>query len=91
MMVPKGAPITDASDAIADAKRYLDLYYGADYTPERLHAWGPIGTPAACAAWIRRFVGTGCLGFTFRLATMGDATAQLSRLTEQVLPLVAGG
>jgi alkanesulfonate monooxygenase SsuD/methylene tetrahydromethanopterin reductase-like flavin-dependent oxidoreductase (luciferase family) len=76
----------DQDAAVADAKRYLDLYYGADYTPERLHAWGPIGTPAQCAAWIARFAGSGCQGFTFRLATMGDAMAQLRRLTEEVLP-----
>ena len=31
-----------------------------------------------------------CQGFTFRLATMGDATAQLRRLTEEEVPLVAG-
>jgi hypothetical protein len=76
----------DADAAMADAKGYLDLYYGANYTPERLHAWGPIGTPEACAAWIKRFHGTGCQGFTFRLATSGDAMAQLRRLTEEVLP-----
>ncbi len=78
----------DPAAAVADAKTYLDRYYGADYTPERLHAWGPIGTPATCAAWIRRFAGSGCQGFTFRLATNGDAMAQLRRLTEEVLPLV---
>ncbi len=74
--------------AVADAKQYLDLYYGADYTPEWLHAWGPIGTPAECAAWIRRFKGTGCAGFTFRLAAMGDTMARLRRLTQEFLPLV---
>ena len=78
----------DPPAAMEDAKTYLDRYYGANYTPDRLHAWGPIGTPAACAAWIRRFQGSGCQGFTFRLATMGDAMTQLRRLTEEVLPLV---
>ncbi|MSP03419.1 MAG: LLM class flavin-dependent oxidoreductase [Acetobacteraceae bacterium] len=78
----------DAEVAMADAKQYLDLYYGADYSRERLDAWGPIGTPAQCAAWIRRFAGSGCQGFTFRLATRGDAMTQLRRLTEEVLPLV---
>jgi hypothetical protein len=78
----------DAEAAMVDAKRYLDRYYGADYSPDRLHAWGPIGTPEACATWIRRFAGIGCQGFTFRLATMGDAMAQLRRLTEEVLPNV---
>jgi alkanesulfonate monooxygenase SsuD/methylene tetrahydromethanopterin reductase-like flavin-dependent oxidoreductase (luciferase family) len=82
--------IQDEPDAaVTDAKRYLDLYYGANYSVERLHAWGPLGTPSHCAAWIRRFLGTGCEGFTFRLATMGDAAAQLRRLTEEVLPLVS--
>jgi alkanesulfonate monooxygenase SsuD/methylene tetrahydromethanopterin reductase-like flavin-dependent oxidoreductase (luciferase family) len=74
--------------AVADAKRYLDLYYGASYTPERPHAWGPIGTPAQCATWIRRFEGAGRQGFSFRLATMGDAMTQYRRLTEEVLPLI---
>ena len=78
----------DTDAAVADAKSYLDAYYGANYTPERLHAWGPIGTPEACAAWIRRFAGTGCQGFTFRLATRGDAMAQLRRLTTEILPMV---
>ena len=78
----------DTETAVADAKSYLDTYYGANYTPERLHAWGPIGTPEICAAWIGRFAGTACQGFTFRLATRGDAMAQLRRLTEEVLPLV---
>ena len=82
--------IQDEPDAaVTDAKRYLDLYYGANYSVERLHAWGPLGTPSHCATWIRRFLGTGCEGFTFRLATMGDAAAQLRRLTEEVLPLVS--
>ncbi len=30
-----------------------------------------------------------CQGFTFRLATMSDATEQLQRLTEEVLPLLS--
>ena len=78
----------DADAAVADATRYLELYYGARYTPERLRAWGPIGTPAQCAAWIRRFDGSGCEGFTLRLATMGDAMAQLRRLRDEVMPLL---
>jgi hypothetical protein len=30
----------DAYAATVDARRYLDLYYGANYRAERLHAWG---------------------------------------------------
>jgi hypothetical protein len=57
-------------------------------TTGTLHAWDAIGTPARCAEWIRRFRGSGCRGFTFRLATMGDAMTQLRHLTEQALPLI---
>ena len=73
---------------MADAKQYLDLYYGAAYLP----GCAPgvrLARPAECAAWIGRFHGSGCQGFTFRLATMSDARTQLRRLTEEILPLVS--
>jgi alkanesulfonate monooxygenase SsuD/methylene tetrahydromethanopterin reductase-like flavin-dependent oxidoreductase (luciferase family) len=78
----------DADAALADAKRYLDGYYNANYTPERLRAWGVYGPPKACIDNIRSFLGTGCRRITFRLATTGDALAQFQRLTREVLPFV---
>jgi len=78
----------DRDAALADAKQYLDLYYGANYTRERLEAWGAFGSPGECAAWIRRYLGSGCARITFRLATMGDAAAQFRLLTQAVLPAV---
>ncbi len=78
----------DADAALADAKGYLDGYYGANYTPKRLKAWGVYGSPAQCIANLRGFIGSGCRRITFRLATQGDAMAQLRRLTEEVLPFV---
>jgi len=47
----------DADAALADAKRYLDLYYGANYTKERLQAWlamGRRGLHRATAALCRQ-------------------------------------
>jgi alkanesulfonate monooxygenase SsuD/methylene tetrahydromethanopterin reductase-like flavin-dependent oxidoreductase (luciferase family) len=79
----------DADAALADAKRYLDLYYGANYTKERLQAWVAYGSPADCIAQLRRYVGCGCNRITFRLVTMGDVMGQFHRLTEEVLPFVA--
>ncbi|MGE0415421.1 MAG: LLM class flavin-dependent oxidoreductase [Acetobacteraceae bacterium] len=76
----------DPDMALADAKRYLDGYYGANYTPDRLRAWGVYGPPAHCIEQIRRFVGSGCERITFRLATTGDAMTQFRRLAEDVLP-----
>jgi alkanesulfonate monooxygenase SsuD/methylene tetrahydromethanopterin reductase-like flavin-dependent oxidoreductase (luciferase family) len=78
----------DREAALADARRYLELYYGVTYTPERLEAWGAFGSAAACAQWIQRYSGCGCERITFRLATMGDAATQFRLLTEEVLPLV---
>lgn len=79
----------DADAALADAKRYLDLYYGANYTKERLEAWGAYGSPQHCIAQLRRYRDCGCNRITFRLVTMGDAAAQFRRLTEDVLPYLA--
>jgi alkanesulfonate monooxygenase SsuD/methylene tetrahydromethanopterin reductase-like flavin-dependent oxidoreductase (luciferase family) len=78
----------DADAALADAKRYLDLYYGANYTKERLQAWLAYGSPRDCIAQLRRYVGSGCNRITFRLVTMGDPMQQFRRLTEEVLPFV---
>jgi alkanesulfonate monooxygenase SsuD/methylene tetrahydromethanopterin reductase-like flavin-dependent oxidoreductase (luciferase family) len=81
----------DREAALADAKRYLDLYYGANYSRERLEAWLAYGSPDAVVAQLRRYIGSGCNRITFRLATMGDAMAQFRRLTEEVLPNLARG
>ena len=37
---------------------------------------------------LQRYAGSGCNRVTVRLATMGDAMAQLRRLTEEVLPFL---
>jgi alkanesulfonate monooxygenase SsuD/methylene tetrahydromethanopterin reductase-like flavin-dependent oxidoreductase (luciferase family) len=78
----------DADAALADAKRYLDLYYGANYTKQRLEAWLAYGSPKDCIAQLQRYVDCGCNRITFRLVTMGDAMHQFRRLTEEVLPFV---
>jgi hypothetical protein len=78
----------DADAAPADAKRYLDGYYNANYTAGRLRSWGVYRPPADCIAALRAFIGSGCRRITFRLVTTGDAMIQLRRLTEEVLPFV---
>jgi alkanesulfonate monooxygenase SsuD/methylene tetrahydromethanopterin reductase-like flavin-dependent oxidoreductase (luciferase family) len=81
--------IAENSDtALADAKRFLDLYYGANYSHERLAASLAYGPPQQVIAQLRRYLGSGCNRITLRLATMGDATTQFRRLTEEVLPFV---
>jgi alkanesulfonate monooxygenase SsuD/methylene tetrahydromethanopterin reductase-like flavin-dependent oxidoreductase (luciferase family) len=78
----------DKDAALADSKKFLDLYYSADYGKERLEAWLSCGPPRDCIAQLRRFKDTGCRRITFRLSTMGDPMAQLRRVAEEVLPHV---
>jgi len=78
----------DADAALADAKQFLDRYYGADYSKERLQSWLTYGSPRACIEDIKRYRGSGCSRMTFRLSTMGDPREQLKRLAEEVLPYI---
>ena len=78
----------DKDAALADSKKFLDLYYSADYSRERLEAWLTYGPPRDCIAHLQRYAACGCRRITFRISTMGDPMAQLRRLTEEVLPFV---
>jgi alkanesulfonate monooxygenase SsuD/methylene tetrahydromethanopterin reductase-like flavin-dependent oxidoreductase (luciferase family) len=78
----------DKAAALADSKKFLDLYYSADYSRERLEAWLTYGPPRDCIEHLRQFAACGCRRITFRLSTMGDPMAQLRRVTEEVLPFV---
>ncbi|MBM3529698.1 MAG: LLM class flavin-dependent oxidoreductase [Alphaproteobacteria bacterium] len=78
----------DKDAALADSKKFLDLYYGANYSKERLEAWLTYGSPKDCIAHLKRFKDNGCKRVTFRISTMGDPMAQLHRAAEEVLPFV---
>jgi alkanesulfonate monooxygenase SsuD/methylene tetrahydromethanopterin reductase-like flavin-dependent oxidoreductase (luciferase family) len=78
----------DKADALADSKTFLDLYYSADYSKERLESWLTYGSPRDCIAQLKQFKDSGCRRVTFRISTMGDPMAQLRRVTEEVLPFV---
>jgi alkanesulfonate monooxygenase SsuD/methylene tetrahydromethanopterin reductase-like flavin-dependent oxidoreductase (luciferase family) len=78
----------DKAAALADSKKFLDLYYSADYSKERLEAWLTYGPPRDCIEQLKRFNASGCRRITFRISTMGDAMEQFRRLIEEVLPFV---
>ena len=81
--------VNDYRDAaLADSKKFLDLYYTANYSKERLEAWLTCGTPRDCIEHLKRYKAHGCKRVTFRISTMGDPMAQLRRVTEEVLPFV---
>jgi alkanesulfonate monooxygenase SsuD/methylene tetrahydromethanopterin reductase-like flavin-dependent oxidoreductase (luciferase family) len=78
----------DRDDALADSKKFLDLYYSADYSKERIESWLTYGSPRDCIEQIRRFKASGCRRITFRISTMRDPMVQFRRLVEEVLPHV---
>ncbi|MGE3934714.1 MAG: LLM class flavin-dependent oxidoreductase, partial [Rhodospirillaceae bacterium] len=81
----------DREAALADSKRFLDMYYGANYSRERLEAWLTYGTPKDCIAHLRQFRDSGAERITVRISTMGDATEQFRRMAQEVLPFVNQG
>jgi hypothetical protein len=78
----------DKDDALADSKTFLDLYYSADYSKERLESWLTYGPPRACIDQLKQFKASGCRRITFRISTMRDPMAQFRRVVEDVLPYV---
>ena len=78
----------DKDAALADLKKFLDLYYSADYSKERLESWLTYGSARDCIEQLRQFKASGCRRITFRISTMGDPMAQFRRLVEDVLPYV---
>jgi alkanesulfonate monooxygenase SsuD/methylene tetrahydromethanopterin reductase-like flavin-dependent oxidoreductase (luciferase family) len=78
----------DKDDALADSKKFLDLYYSADYSKERLESWLTYGSPRDCIAHLKEFKASGCRRITFRISTMRDPMAQFRRVVEDVLPYV---
>jgi alkanesulfonate monooxygenase SsuD/methylene tetrahydromethanopterin reductase-like flavin-dependent oxidoreductase (luciferase family) len=78
----------DREEALADSKKFLDLYYSANYSKERLEAWLTYGSPRDCIEHLKRFKAHGCQRITFRISTMADPLRQLRRVVEEVLPFV---
>jgi hypothetical protein len=78
----------DKNAALADSKKFLDLYYSADYSKERLESWLTYGSARDCIEHLRQFKASGCRRITLRISTMGDPMAQFRRLVEDVLPYV---
>ena len=76
----------DKADALADAKKFLDLYYSADYSKERLpaHLRLAAGLHHASPA----VQGVRLPTHHLRISTMRDPMEQFRRVVEDVLPYV---
>jgi alkanesulfonate monooxygenase SsuD/methylene tetrahydromethanopterin reductase-like flavin-dependent oxidoreductase (luciferase family) len=79
----------DREAAMAETKRFLDLYYTADYTRERIERWCALGSPEQCIENLRGFRGSGVQRITLRLCSW-DQRGQFERVVREVLPYVNG-
>lgn len=77
----------DREAAFAETKKFLDAYYSANFSRERVEAWSSLGTPAECAASLSRWRGSGVRRIALRLCSW-DQLHQLERVLNEVLPLV---
>ena len=75
-------------EAYHEAKRFLDLYYSTDTSPERMEAWVSYGSPERVAERIQAYLEAGVQTLILRFASW-DPLAQISRAIEHVLPRVA--
>jgi alkanesulfonate monooxygenase SsuD/methylene tetrahydromethanopterin reductase-like flavin-dependent oxidoreductase (luciferase family) len=78
----------DRDECLAEAKRFLDAYYGPVFTPEMVANWTAAGTPEECIAHIEGILSQGATSITLR-CTSFDQPGQLRRLCEDVLPVLS--
>src|SRR5262249_25693722 len=81
----------DRERALREAKSFLDSYYSANYTKERLETWLTYGSARDCIENLRAFRGCGAKRITFRLSTATKEQEQFDRLVNDVLPYVNEG
>lgn len=77
----------DREAAFAETKRFLDAYYSADFSRERIDAWTAYGSPDECIANLRRYRGSGVRRIALRLCAT-DQRGQLERVVREILPHV---
>jgi alkanesulfonate monooxygenase SsuD/methylene tetrahydromethanopterin reductase-like flavin-dependent oxidoreductase (luciferase family) len=77
----------DREHAYEESKRFLEMYYGTEFTPEVMDRWVTIGSPAECIEKLRRYAAAGVQEITLRM-TAWDQVGQLKRCIEEVLPQV---
>jgi alkanesulfonate monooxygenase SsuD/methylene tetrahydromethanopterin reductase-like flavin-dependent oxidoreductase (luciferase family) len=80
----------DPDAALAETGDFLADYYGIRFSPERTRDWTAHGSPEACAATLRSYIGSGVKHLALRM-TSRDQNGQFERLVNDVLPLVNTG
>lgn len=77
----------DREIALAQAKAYLDRYYGADFSRAKVEAWCALGSVDECVADLRAYAGCGVRRIALRICS-DDQRGQLRTLLDEVLPAV---
>jgi alkanesulfonate monooxygenase SsuD/methylene tetrahydromethanopterin reductase-like flavin-dependent oxidoreductase (luciferase family) len=73
--------------AMAETKKFLDLYYAANFTPERIREWCALGSVDQCVDQLRAWKGSGMGEITMRLCSW-DQEKQFDLVVNEVLPQV---
>jgi alkanesulfonate monooxygenase SsuD/methylene tetrahydromethanopterin reductase-like flavin-dependent oxidoreductase (luciferase family) len=77
----------DRAAALEESKRFLELYYDIEFTPEIIDRWVVHGSPQAFIEKLREYRDAGLQEITLRI-TSWDQLGQLRRCIEEVLPFV---
>lgn len=75
----------DQEAALAESKKFLDIYYTTDYSRPFLESWVATGSPEQCIEHLKVFERLGFDEVTVRI-TSWDQRGQLKRLIEEVAP-----
>jgi alkanesulfonate monooxygenase SsuD/methylene tetrahydromethanopterin reductase-like flavin-dependent oxidoreductase (luciferase family) len=75
----------DRGRAVAEAKRFLDEYYSADWPEPRVQLWTACGPPEECVTRMRAFAAAGVQNMILRFVSY-DQPAQLRRFLNEVAP-----
>ncbi len=77
----------DREAAMAETKKFLDLYYTANFTPERIDQWAEVGSIDYCVQRLREWKHSGIGEVTLRLCSW-DQKTQFDLVVNEVLPRV---
>ncbi len=75
----------DRQAALAESKRFIDIYYTMDYPMDFVDSWVATGSPAECVEHLKVYERMGFDEVTVRI-TAWDQMGQLRRVINEVLP-----
>jgi alkanesulfonate monooxygenase SsuD/methylene tetrahydromethanopterin reductase-like flavin-dependent oxidoreductase (luciferase family) len=77
----------DRQAALEEAKKFLDTYYTASFSPAFVEGWTVAGSPGQCVEQLRAYLDAGLDHVALRLASW-DQSGQLKRFLNEVAPAV---